>query len=469
MRRWGALFFAVVLTVALLDTIAPVAPARATDHGERRVGPADTNRVSPSLAVDTADPSRVAMVTEDRDRQGFRVFVSRDGGRSFGEAAPPPRMGWASRYEPTLEFIRGRMYLAYSAYGGGEAAVALIRSDDFGLTWSRPRYGLRLVMETKDRCIYPSGPWLAVDPERPNVIHLAWESWEYTNGCAEEAARVWVARSEDGGTRFGPAVELPLPGRGKGDWMFSPRIVIRPGGGVAVAAEAQRPNVERNCPEAQSQDIVVGVSDVGGRTLTSKVVAGGCSPTGVFRFTPAGLVSITSTTGGTHDPGQSATLAVDPRSGAMTTAWMAADAAGTARLFAAHSADGGRNWRAGAVPSEPGAVQLHQPYLTAARDGRLLMTYMAQFPGGVIEPRVSTGAHDASTWSAPASLAARPSIAQNPPVGGTFLWLSTSIGRRATTAAFGRDGVAHTAWVDMRDRTSGPTYQVWSRRLGPAR
>ncbi len=463
MQRRGASWLLVILLAGLLAY-----PSTANDHDEVPVGPADTRRHSPSVAVDSSDPKKMVIATYDAHRFAIRLFISRDGGRSFVEAAAPKSRGWR-QFQPEVLLVGGTFYITYAAYDDDEAAIVVVRSDDLGASWDRPRYAFRTIMETETTCRYPSSPSLAIEPSRPSVVFAAWESWDYLNGCEEEIVATWVARSDDGGTRFGGAVEVPLPRRGDSDWVYYPQLVARPDGGVVLIAEVDRMSSDRSCPSAHPQDVVVSVSDDAGRRFRSQILAETCSPARVFQFTPIGFVALNST-GSTHYHGTRVTLAVN-RKGGLTAAWIAGNAAGISRLSTAYSPDGGHTWQAAGVPSEPEINQQHFPALAAAPDGSFVALYVAQMPGGVIEPRMSVGSSDGA-WSSPVRLATRPGVTHESPLWGTtYVALWTSFGE-ATAVAVGGDGIAHPAWVDLRERRIGPAappYQVLTRRVGVAK
>ena len=460
MKRRGALLVLVLAVSGLLGH-----PGVADGHEEVAVGPPDTRRHSPSVAVDTADPNKVVISTYDSDRTAIRLFVSRDGGRSFTEIPAPKAYGWR-RFQPEVLLVDGRLYLAYAAFDDDEAGIVLVRSEDLGATWGRPRFALRTIMETADACLYPSSPSLAIEPSRPSAVLAAWESWDYLNGCKEEIVRTFVARSDDAGETFGQAVEIPLPGRMPGDWVYYPQLVALPDGGLAVGAEVDRTSSDRSCPSATPQDVVISISNDGGRSFRSQILTETCGPSRTWQATPVGFLNA-NPTGGTHYPGPRVKLAANRRTGRLTAVWLAGSAAGISRMSTAHSVDAGRTWQDAGAPSEPEVNQQQFPSLAIGPDGSAVVLYFAQMPGGVIEPRMSTAGPE-SGWSAPVALAARPAVGHDWRLGGAYFTIATFFGN-LTSLAVGADGIAHPVWVDLRDPRLGPAkapYQMLTRRVG---
>ncbi|HEY9401498.1 MAG TPA: sialidase family protein [Pyrinomonadaceae bacterium] len=160
------------------------------------------------------------LVSSSTDAGGYyRVRVSTDGGETWGLPLRGPEMRYASfgnlpntsfpmspvqsmAIDHSLTSHRGRLYFAYpggaSQTQGTSAAVLFRYSTDLGRTWSEP---LRLGGDPVQRrdALLPS---VTADPHTGDVI-VAW--LDRRDDPNNALARLYAARSRDGGRTFEPA------------------------------------------------------------------------------------------------------------------------------------------------------------------------------------------------------------------------------------------------------------------------
>ena len=214
-RRAGApLAWAVALTMVALSGLTAAASASATPFVENAravTGGFDPTRIyeSPSVAVDPRNPNTVALAVGNYHYPGgCYVYVSRDGGRSWGPAVSLLPSGdrfcvdlpIAGRYADPLFASNGTLYVGFSGAPGGQqfphtqSSAYLARSTDFGLTMSTstpgPTHmvhgkgsgsgmmggsgGMGMNMAAGSAMTQARGMSVAVDSSNPNIIYMGW-------------------------------------------------------------------------------------------------------------------------------------------------------------------------------------------------------------------------------------------------------------------------------------------------------
>lgn len=363
------------LTVGLAATLiagaGPIAvaaePATPTSPAPATIGDTDPGRTygAPSVAVDPADPRRMAATLVELRTRRCGLMRSQDGGATWRrlEVSPSPP-GYPYCFVPaggvaqaSVAFGRnGTLYYAMSgwddAHGAGRS-VLLARSTDLGDTWrttvvrdARPQRGAGA--GEPERNLPPS---LVVDSDRgdDDIVHV---------GSSRAPGIPWVAISTDGGRSF------PAPRDIRGDGTE--------GAGGAMAVD-RRGNVYAAWT-APPGDVFVGRSGDSGRSFTAHpVAADAIAGTGRLAWSPAGggrgalhlvferageVMYSRSGDGGfrwseprpiTDGPARGRLLpnvAVAP-DGRVDVAWWDGRSAGPAGgndVYYASSSDGGRSW-----------------------------------------------------------------------------------------------------------------------------
>jgi hypothetical protein len=212
------------------------------------------------------------LTTQEPYGQQMQVARSTDGGATWSSAGASPHLLGSHNMDFGNLAIgpNGRLYLTYltcHAFGGcsGEPAkVKLVRSDDGGITWSKP-YHVADVQQPLGCCRWGGlpdsrtslsfDPGVAVDassgPRRGEVYVV-------TTTLADGKLQVLLARSEDGGRHWTPAQPVSAAA---GD-QFMPTIAISPKGVLAVSWFDRRED-----PENIRYRPVVAFSNDGGRTF----------------------------------------------------------------------------------------------------------------------------------------------------------------------------------------------------------
>lgn len=137
-----------------------------------------------TITVLAESPKRFGLLYAGTD--DGRVWITRDGGFSWKEAAGLPKL-WVTRLEPS-RFDEGTVYATLSAYRNDRREAHLYRSTDFGATWKSlkgnlPEENLNVIREDSarkdllyagsDAGVYASldggATWTALGHDMPNV------------------------------------------------------------------------------------------------------------------------------------------------------------------------------------------------------------------------------------------------------------------------------------------------------------
>jgi hypothetical protein len=174
-------------------------------------------RMGPKVAF----AGNTLVVTAVVDGGDLRAWRSADhGGTWTGPVTINGRAGAASEGLHGLAAAEdGTVHAVWLDMENGKAALLASRSTDGGATWTSNVVVYRSPDGTVCECCEPS---VAVDGRR---VHVQWRNW------LAGARDLYVATSDDGGRRFGPARKL-----GSGTWPL--RACPADGGGLATAGGA---------------------------------------------------------------------------------------------------------------------------------------------------------------------------------------------------------------------------------------
>ena len=149
------------------------------------------------------------------------VYTSLDSGYSFARASYLPLVGTGVESDPALAFdSQGRAYASYVSYDaddGGVGGVAVVRSDDGGLSWPNVASLAAHNEMGPSGCVFTDFPSIVTHrhalPGGPPVDHIyvAWTAIA-SRPCGNEvpsANQIMLARSDDGGSTWLPLGALP--------------------------------------------------------------------------------------------------------------------------------------------------------------------------------------------------------------------------------------------------------------------
>lgn len=334
---WGSLA-AATLAVSLLAA----SPRAAGAGGDLRVLPEVpvTANVSPGRAqnspVMAADPknSRVMFIANRIDAPAFscELEVSGDGGRSWVEVHPVPRLppGAERCYAPEIAFDgAGRVYYLFVALhglGNSPVGVFLTTSSDEGRTFSAPRQVLGPDRYQVRMAIDPTGG-------SQGRLHLVWleaGSSPPTGGLPPTPNPIVSAYSDDGGATFSRPVQVSDPKRAR---VVAPALALGPDHTVDILYyDLRRDARDYEGLEGPAWDgrwsLVFTSSRDGGRSFAPGRVVDD-------RLVPPGRVMLIYTM-------PPPALAVDG-AGRLFAAWHD-DRNGDWDVFLSRSNDGGRSW-----------------------------------------------------------------------------------------------------------------------------
>jgi hypothetical protein len=293
--------------------------------------------VEPTLAVDPSNPNHLLAAAQvvppsapAGDRRQLGTFVSFNGGRTWQSngalpGSSPLRLG----LDVTVAFDRrGQGYVVGEEQQSLTEPVAPLyvwRAVAGGRSFSRPV----LVAGGPGCCDHA---WVAVDQSsgpHAGTIYVA-----YTTETA-----VLVRSSADGGRHWSQGTAVPVPsGVTVGDHPIGPVASVGADGGLHVAFYAP-----------PSDKIVVASSDDGGVHFRASVVPGRASGIPGLSAASNGSVYVTfPSPRGFHQV-----------------------------VSVASSPDGGRSWRSPVTLAVPGGVNLSQPALASANDGKVYVSFFA--------------------------------------------------------------------------------------------
>lgn len=461
--RWRVLTALLAAVVALVGAPA----ASGSSDSDNPAAPRDgIGRNEPAVAVSPVNPRHV--VTASNQQGGLAVHVSRDGGRTFPDSTRMPRTGGRYTSDPALDFDgRGRLYASYLSYDRsasglayGVGGLAVVRSDDGGLTWQEPQLAVAN-RKDEDGCAFADFSSIAVD-RRTGAVYVAWQGIEYANESCTSGYRhpLRVARSGDGGRTWSESVELPTP---EDAIAYVPVLHVGARGEVAVVFTMTARGFAE-CPHSGSYSYGIALSRDGGRSFSfTRVVERSCGSTNSWVGDPVTGAYLASSTGATYRLPQGTDAAIDPRDGTIVQVTMGTDATKAFnRLHVWRSSDGGRTFKpGGTVPAATDEQQIF-PRISVGRDGRLTLLWLAQLPGGRYVATASTSVDRGATWSPARRVASQESTVRHP-------FYLGFIGDYLANAT-GPDGTAHLVWTDTRDAEYENGYggfypQIWTARV----
>lgn len=325
---------------------------------------------SPQIARHPKTGELVIAETDVYGGFGVNVHISGDEGRTWAPGGNPMMKPytWNSDYAINGPYVTsafdkdGVLFMAFTAADPAQAALNrterlrplfVARSEDGGRSFTTAM--AYKVTESDPKTINNRRGRIAVDPERPGNVYVAW-----IQSSTGAKARSMTAASTDGGRTFGPAVDLA---ESEAQGGYDPRIAVTsdgivhavyPGGGYAPPAPADTP-----APDPLVRPISYRQSTDQGRTW---------SPAVVIDQGSAGF---------SHNRKQ--TLTADPNSGNLYMAWY-----GNAKtrpgpeddneILLRVSRDGGQTWGERVTVNDDAAspnTQHYNPGVAIAPNGRV--------------------------------------------------------------------------------------------------
>lgn len=177
-------FGSLVLVVAIISILLPAASASPRSsgsdvldliaNGATNVGFCGGDDWEPEIAADSAGHVYVVLAHFPGDPSSdpasgtareIYVRASMDGGQTFGQLVPLPRMGYPSVVDCviTVDEETGAIYVSFLAYGkpgmtGAEADVLVSKSVDLGATWTTTKVN-------GPGCTGCDHPWIVADDD----------------------------------------------------------------------------------------------------------------------------------------------------------------------------------------------------------------------------------------------------------------------------------------------------------------
>ena len=329
--------------------------------------------VSPAVAVDPTDPSRIVVAVADARRGGCSLLVSRDGGLTFAATAQksfmPPDQPFCIQlnFGPAVQMAfdpKGQLYIATagssptSGHPRGPVDALTIRTADLGNTSEvavveRGREVTYKTASGQDQKGVSSlgNNTIAIDSANPSRIYRSFRF--RTRGPDGQGSgqpdRGRVSVSNDGGRTWSPSVD-PLEQLGADVYGSDlPMLAAGPGGVVyGLARERLRPAAAGQ-PAPTKQRIFLSKSTDGGKTWNTTVA-----------FDNARDLS---------DPG----VAVDPKSGNVYVVFENMTESNVEHAFFMSSADGGKSWSTPVNLVDTAGSRHNQsvPGVSVAPDGRI--------------------------------------------------------------------------------------------------
>lgn len=294
--------------------------------------PGINNHNSPAAAADPTRPSVIALADRiDSPRFSCSVSVSTTGGDTWKPLSVPLAADAPNCFWPDVGFTAdGRLVVLYTASGGRfnqPLGVWLQRFDGEQPTGQAVKVAGSEAFHAH----------LAVDGSR---VYVAWvqtppENADRPLGFAPGPNPIMLARSDDGGATFGPAVRVSQPGLR----VAHPNVVVLRGGTVVVGALDYGDDVadyegthqgQAGPPSDAPWRVLAWRSTDAGATFGSTVVV-------ADRLVPPQRIVIDLA------PGPS--FAADPPRNRVYAAWDAGTGDGR-DVYVAASADGGATWSA---------------------------------------------------------------------------------------------------------------------------
>lgn len=324
-----------------------------------------------TLAISPIDPRNVAAAWIEDPRESDIVSSSHDGGRSFTRVLVPGFSrctggGEQLAADPWLSFGRdGALYFSGLAYDlivtpAGltveTAAIELARSEDGGLSWSRP-----VIVRPADG--YNDKPSTLVDAADPRRVFLAYSrrfGADYENGQA------YIVRSDDSGRDWHAPVLVYDPGPTR---LATGQVLTAGPDGclVDVFLVTNRfrdaPGIGDQVASAVPGTLVAARSIDGGTTWSAPVTISTLPNVAPLKDPDTG-----NEIGGTPFP----SVATD-RDGTLLVTWTQTDRAGSSRIRLGRSRDAGRSWASSAV--SPAGGQAFLPAVATSPNGAIGISY----------------------------------------------------------------------------------------------
>ena len=326
------------------------------------------SEVESHLAIDPSNPNHlVAAWQQDRlsdgGARGLVTAVSVDGGASWtGHRAAPFSQcagGSFARVSDPWVSLNGStaIQVGIAFTGGGRSAVLASRSTDGGFSWSAP---IELINDDGSQ-YFNDKESVTIDPTDPRYVYAVWDRLE-----GDERGPAILARSDDGGINWSPAMTVYDPGAA-GRQTIGNVIVVAPDGTVFDFFTELGPS-----PGDPSQTIgrlaVIRSSDRG-LTWSAPMFIADLLPVGTrVRSVPQVNVRAGEILG---------SFSVDARDGTLYAVWQDSRFSGGAHdaIAMTWSQDGGVTWSEPVAVNADTTVPAFTPTLAILPDGSIGVSY----------------------------------------------------------------------------------------------
>lgn len=312
---------------------------------------------APSLAVNPANPTQIAMGEIDLQRGQCLTHISSDAGHTWSAGASPqnseyvncgPQNGNLYNTGASTQLVydrQGTLYYAFAAARAGDGdsrSILLGKSTDNGKSYTTTVVYQATTSADPTKADVNYHASVAVDLDSPTRVYVGWA--RTYNFDANKLDAGVVAASSDGGKTFGSPVDVGFPAQ-------DVSLVVSKGNLIAVSRESTP------FPPPAPPKLYAAKSTDHGKTFTNKVV----------------------------DPGSkrssSPVAAVDPTNGTIVMAWydnhLAAPKTVQDNVLVKSSADGGTSW----TDSVPVSLVTY----TAGRNINQLYPALAFAPNGRLD------------------------------------------------------------------------------------
>jgi hypothetical protein len=251
----------------------------------------------PAVAVNPKDERVLAIAEGDAYGGGCSLHVSTDRGLSWSRASTPdiPER-WSKCVFQSVGVVAdaafgpdGTLYYGFNGFDpvSSEGQVFLARSKDLGKTWVTT--GLPRIERDRDKGEFglDAIPSIAIDPDNPQHVYVAWVSnygtWRLRGEVLQGkeffydiVMRPYIASSTDGGKSFSAPVNLAENLASKGDveqLKTPPRALVGNDGEVYVVFGEQTRAGTREAPDGgvpPPPSVYLAVSRDGGKTYQGR-------------------------------------------------------------------------------------------------------------------------------------------------------------------------------------------------------
>jgi hypothetical protein len=352
------------------------------------------SEVEPFVAINPTDPDNiVALWQQDRWSNGGArsnvAGVTLDGGRTWRSVVVPGLSRCSGgRFErasdPWISFSPdGTLHQVSlvvnldpppdAGIGFGPNGMAVSRSLDGGLTWSRP---IRVITDT-DPQVLNDKQSITADPTDSDFVYTIWDRIEL-DGADGSLIRgpARLARTTDGGLSWEPSREIFDPGLD--NQILGAQILVQKDGTLLAffnkIISINPDDTVNNFPDrltvirSRDKGLTWDGDGPGGGTEIAQILANG---------------TVTPDTGAAiRDAAILFDVAIDPRKDRLYAVWQDYRFTGFDQIAFSQSKDGGRSWsnpirinKTPANPRRPFTQQALLPSVTVAKNGTVVVTY----------------------------------------------------------------------------------------------